>query len=122
MPHPPKSEVKQIIQGAPVIRLKDSQETAKYYRDVLGFTFDFGEDRYTVVWRDNAAIHFVRSDEPASGISIFLWVTNADGIYGEFRERGATIKEEIGDRDWGTRDFTVVDCNGLEIAVGHDIP
>ena len=94
MPHPPKSEVKQIIQGAPVIQVKDSQETAKYYRDVLGFTFDYGEDRYTVVWRDNAAIHFVRSDEPASGISIFLWVKIVNDIYGELEREGPQSRKK----------------------------
>ena len=121
MPKPPKSEVKQVIQGAPIIQVNDPEETAEYYRDVLGFEFDFGSDFYTVVWRDNAAIHFVRSDEPASGVRTFLWVKNADDVLAQFKEKGATVKVDIGNRDYGIRDFTVVDCNGLEIVVGQDI-
>ena len=121
MPNPPKSEVRQVVQGAPIIQVADPQETAKYYRDVLGFEFDFGSDFYTVVWRDNAAIHFVRSDELASGVRVFLWVKNADEVLAQLKERGVTIKVEIGNREYGVRDFTVADCNDMEIVIGQDI-
>ena len=121
MPEPPKSDVKQVIQGTPIIQVGDPQETAKYYRDVLGFEFDYGSDRYCVVWRDNAALHFVRSDESASGVRHFLWVKDADEILAQFKASGADIKVDIADQDYGIRDFTVVDCNGLEIVVGQDI-
>ena len=121
MPKAPKTDVRQVIQGAPIIQVKDPEETAAYYRDVLGFDFDFGSDFYTVVWRDNAAIHFVRSDEPASGVRNFLWVKDADEVLDQFKEAGAKIRVDIGDRDYGVRDFTVVDCNGLEMVVGQDI-
>ena len=121
MPAPPKTEVNQVIQGAPVIQVRDPQSTAEYYRDVFGFEFDFSHDSgyYTVVWRDNAAIHFVRGEEPATGVRIFLWVKDADEVFAEFSKAGANITVDIGDRDYGVRDFGVVDCNGLEISVGH---
>ncbi len=121
MPEPPKSDVKQVIQGAPIIQVQDPRVTAEYYRDVLGFEYDYGSDRYCVVWRDNAALHFVRSDDPATGVRLFLWVKNANEMLSQFRESGATIESDIQDRDYGVRDFTVVDCNGLEIVVGQDI-
>lgn len=121
MPEPPKSDVKQVIQGAPIIQVQDPQETARYYRDVLGFEFDYGSDAYCVVWRDNAALHFVRSDESAPGVRHFLWVKDADEILAQFKASGADIKVDIADQDYGIRDFMVVDCNGLEIVVGQDI-
>ena len=121
MPNPPKSKVKQVIQGTPIIQVTDPLETATYYRDVLGFEFDFGSDSYAVVWRDNAAIHFARSDDLASGVKVFLWVKNADEVLAEWKERGATINHAIGDREYGVRDFGVVDCNDMEIVVGHNI-
>ncbi len=123
MPRPPTSEVDQVIQCAPVIQVRDPQSTAEYYRDVFGFEFDFSYDSgyYTVVWRDNAAIHFVKGEEPATGVRTFLWVKDADKVLSEFTEAGAGITVDIGDREYGVRDFSVVDCNGMEFSVGQDI-
>ena len=123
MPKYPRSypEVKQVIQGASVIQVKDPEQTARYYRDKLGFEYDFGSERYSVVWRDNAAVHFTKSDRPASGVGIFLWVKDADKVYEEVRSNGAEIKVEIGDREYGIRDFGVEDINGLEVTIGQDI-
>src|SRR5256886_2876315 len=49
MPAPPSSDPKQFVQGAPVLHVPDVAATAAFYRDVLGFTSDFGDDRYAVV-------------------------------------------------------------------------
>ena len=123
MPQRPKSEVKQVIQCAPIIQVRDPKATAEYYRDVLGFEFDFSHDAgfYVVVWRDNAALHFVRNEEPATGVRIFLWVKDADEVLAESKKAGANITVDIGNRDYGVRDFGLADCNGLEISVGQDI-
>lgn len=53
MPDRPGSDPEQFIQGAPVVYVADVEATAAYYRDVLGFTWDFGDEVYAVVWRDN---------------------------------------------------------------------
>ena len=62
MPELPSSNPKQFVQGAPVLHVSDVVATAAFYRDVLGFMWDFGDQSYAVVWRDNSAIHFVRGD------------------------------------------------------------
>ena len=121
MPNPPQSDVKQVIQGAPIIQVTDPLETATYYRDVLGFDFDFGSESYAVVWRDNAAIHFARSDELASGVRVFLWVKNADEVLAQLQERGATIHHDIGDREYGVRDFGVVDCKSVWVLTSFSL-
>ena len=58
MPNRPTSNPAQFIQGAPALHVPDVKATANYYRDVLGFQWDYGDDDYAVVWRDNSAIHF----------------------------------------------------------------
>ena len=57
MPALPSSNPTQFVQCAPVLHVADVFATAAFYRDVLGFTWDFGDDAYAVVWRDNSAIH-----------------------------------------------------------------
>src|SRR5437660_9909496 len=74
MPKLPWSNPKQFVQGAPVLHVSDVVATAAFYRDVLGFMWDFGDQSYAVVWRDNSAIHFVRDDASPKGVHLFQWV------------------------------------------------
>lgn len=121
VPSYPTSNPAQFIQGAPVLHVPDVQAAVGYYRDVLGFISDFGDDDYAVVWRDNSAIHFAKSDHRPSGVHLFQWVRDVNSYHKEVRERGAEITAEIGDRPYGVRDFNVRDPNGISIIFGQDI-
>ena len=121
MPNHPTADPAQFIQGAPVFHVPDVQATASYYRDVLGFTLDFGDQDYAVVWRDNSAIHFAKSDRVPSGVHLFQWIRDVDAYYREIRERGAEIVLEPADRSYGVRDFNIRDLNGISIVFGQDI-
>ena len=94
MPEPPSSNPRQFVQGAPVLHVQDVLGTAAFYRDVLGFTWDFGDETYAVVWRDNSAVHFAKDDTSPRGIHLFQWVKDVDAYYKEIVERGATVAKE----------------------------
>ncbi|HEV8366566.1 MAG TPA: VOC family protein [Pyrinomonadaceae bacterium] len=121
MPSYPSSNPAQFIQGAPVLHVPDVQAAVGYYRDVLGFVSDFGNDEYAVVWRDNSAIHFLKSDAIPSGVHLFQWVRDVDSLYEEVRKRGAEVTVQPTDRSYGVRDFNVRDPNGVSIVFGQDI-
>ena len=121
MPAPPSSSPKQFVQGAPVLHVPDVAATAAFYRDVLGFTCDFGDDRYAVVWRDNSAIHFVRDQGPPRGVHMFQWVNDVDSYYDEIIGRGATVAAAPADQPYGIREFGLRDINGVEIVFGQDL-
>lgn len=121
MPQLPSSHPKQFIQGAPVLHVPDVKGAAAFYRDVLGFTCDFGDDAYAVVWRDNSAIHFVRDDGSPSGIHLFQWVQDVDAYYKEIVGRGASVAKEPVDQPYGIREFGLLDVNGVRIVFGQDI-
>jgi catechol 2,3-dioxygenase-like lactoylglutathione lyase family enzyme len=121
MPDHPGSNPKQFIQGAPVLHVSDVEATAKYYRDVLGFTWDFGDKAYSVVWRDNSAIHFVTDDHNPSGIHLFQWVRDVNAYHDEIASRGADITGVPADRPYGIRELAVRDINGIGIIFGQDI-
>jgi len=121
MPNHPTADPRQFIQGAPVLHVADVQATAGYYRDMLGFTWDYGDDEYAVVWRDNAAIHLARSSQGPTGIHLFQWVRDVDAYYREIRDRGARVLDEPADRSYGIREFKVRDPNGVDIVFGQDI-
>jgi uncharacterized glyoxalase superfamily protein PhnB len=121
MPERPSSNPKQFVQGVPVLHVPDVVRTAAFYRDVLGFTWDFGDETYAVVWRDNSALHFVKDEAAPSGIHLFQWVNDVDAYYRELVDRGATVAKAPENQPYGIREFAVNDVNGVGIVFGQDV-
>jgi uncharacterized glyoxalase superfamily protein PhnB len=121
MPALPTSDPPQFVQGAPVLHVADVAAAAAFYRDVLGFTCDFGDETYAVVWRDNSAIHFVRDSGQPSGVHLFQWVKDVDAYYKEIVGRGAVVTMEPTDQPYGIRELGLRDVNGVAIVFGQDI-
>jgi catechol 2,3-dioxygenase-like lactoylglutathione lyase family enzyme len=121
MPDRPQTSVRQVIQGAPVLHVPDVEAAAREYRDRLGFTFDYGDAGYAVVWRENAAVHFLRGDGPPAGVHLFFWVEDVDALHAELAGRGARILEVPTDRTYGLREFVVEDLNGVRVVFAQDI-
>jgi uncharacterized glyoxalase superfamily protein PhnB len=134
MPGLPTSNPAQFFQGAPVLHVPDVTASAAFYRDVLGFTWDFGDERYAVVWRDNAAIHFVnpsscrycpvesvRVGGAPSGVHLFQWVRDVDAYYREILGSGVAVVSEPSDQPYGIRELGIRDLNGVVIVFGQDI-
>ena len=121
MPELPSSNPKQFVQGAPVLHVSDVVATATFYRDVLGFTWDFGDQTYCVVWRDNSAIHFVKDERKPSGVHLFQWVRDVDAFHREIADRGAEISGGPKDQPYGVRELVVRDLNGVDIIFGQDL-
>lgn len=121
MPALPSSNPTQFVQGAPVLHVADVAATAAFYRDVLGFTWDFGDHTYAVVWRDNSAIHFVKDDGKPTGVHLFQWVKDVDTYFKEIVGRGAVVAMAPTNQPYGIRELGVLDNNGLRIVFGQDI-
>ena len=121
MPDRPTSNPKQFVQGAAVLHVPDVEATAAFYRDVLGFQWDFGDEVYAVVWRDNSAIHFVRDDAPPERVHLFQWVKDVDAYYDEILGRGAVVATTPTDQPYGVREFGMQDINGVGIVFGQEI-
>ena len=121
MPELPTSNPRQFVQGAPVLHVQDVLTTAAFYRDVLGFTWDFGDETYAVVWRDNSAVHFVKDGTSPTGIHLFQWLKDVDAYYAEIVDRGANVTKQPTNQPYGIREFGVSDINGVNIIFGQDI-
>ncbi|WP_390836118.1 VOC family protein [Tautonia plasticadhaerens] len=52
---------------------------------------------------------------------LYLPVDDAEGLFEEYRARGASIWHPIGDRPWGMREFAVVTPDGHRIVFGQDL-
>lgn len=122
MPDVPTSKPEQFCQGAPLLLVPDVRATAAFYRSVLGFKSDPGADtpEYSVVWRDNAAVHLAQGEHEPMGVRVSFWVKDVNTLYEEVRQRGAAIAVPIGTRPYGVRDFAIRDPNGVMVVCGQD--
>ncbi|MGD0189570.1 MAG: VOC family protein [Rhizomicrobium sp.] len=121
MPAHPTSNPAQFIQGCPVLHVRDVVAIATWFRDVLGFTFDFGDETYAVVWRDNSAVHFVKDTAEPAGVHLFQWIRDVDAYHAEVAARGAAVTEAPHNTPYGLREFSVSAPNGLAIVFGQDV-
>ena len=122
MPNVPTSTPEQFYQGAPLLLVPDVPTTAAFYRRILGFKTDPGTatPEYTVVWRDNAAVHLAKGEDAPRGVRIFFWVKDVNALYEEVLNQGAAIAVPIETRPYGVRDFSMYDPNGVMVVLGQD--
>jgi uncharacterized glyoxalase superfamily protein PhnB len=114
--------------SAPVFVVRDVLASVAHYRDVLGFRteFAYGEPTfYAGVERDGVVIHLqaARASTRTPGQSAMnVFVTDADALYQELRDKGARLVNEPTDRPYGMRDFNVHDVDGNELCFGMELP
>ena len=119
----------------PVFLVDDVVASAEHYRDVLGFDIDFvygDEPVYARVSRGDAIIDLSRSEPPGrrngvasagpgNGVDALIVVNDIDGLFEEFRERGAQILHDIASHDYGMRDFQIEDANGYVLVFTQEL-
>jgi predicted enzyme related to lactoylglutathione lyase len=122
VPNVPTSSPEQFYQGAPVLLVPDVLATAEFYRSALGFTADpdATSPEYTVVWRDNAAIHLTKGARVPEGVRLFFWVRDVNALHEQIVGRGIHVDVPIGTREYGIRDFSIRDPNGVIVVLGQD--
>src|SRR2546425_8072644 len=122
MPNVPTSTPEQFYQGAPLLLVPDVPTTAAFYRRILGFKTDPGTatPEYTVVWRDNAAVHLAKGEDAPTGVRIFFWVKDVNALYEEVLNQGAAIASEPVVATITSSNFTylVADSSTLTVPAG----
>lgn len=121
MPNQPTSDPAQFIQGCPVLHVRDVIAVASYFRDVLGFQWDFGDEQYAVVWRDNSAVHLTKGERDPFNVHLFQWIRNVDAYHEEVVARGANVTAPPRNQPYEIRDFSVIGPGNLTIVFGQDI-
>lgn len=118
---PPYIECEQIHAG---LAVTDLPAAIDFYTNKLGFRLAF-------TWGDPATFAglnlgkvqmFLRqgTSEP-KGCVVYFLVGDADVLYEFHRANRVDIAHEIGDREYGIRDYVVRDLNGYYLSFGHHI-
>jgi catechol 2,3-dioxygenase-like lactoylglutathione lyase family enzyme len=110
--------------SATVFVVSDIAASLAYYCDAIGFevTFEYGQPlSYACLCRDEVGLHLlaaaVTKRLPGQG-GLCIFVRDVDQIYAEVSARGARLLNRPEDRDYGMRDFDVVDADGNQLTFG----
>jgi uncharacterized glyoxalase superfamily protein PhnB len=107
--------------------VKNVPASVAHYRDTLGFevAFTWGDPvTFAGVCRDDVTIHLQADDQtrrPAGGGAVSIFVDDADRLYAELTERGATIPIEPKTYPYGMHEFSAFDPDGNQLTYGHAV-
>ena len=109
----------QFSHFAAVITVRNMQASLDYYQHLLGFECSFtwqDPPEYAVLHRGSVNVHLTsghhknrpENDAPV----IYIFVHDIDQVYTELMNRGTKFDVPIGNREYGMRDFDVLDPDG----------
>jgi uncharacterized glyoxalase superfamily protein PhnB len=114
----------------PSIRVKDMEAALSFYRDLLGFEVERNgsEVGNAALVRGDARIMLETSagfysasynaaiEErlgARSSIALYMEAMDLDDLYRRIVDAGVPIEDPLAEREWGQREFTVADPDGL---------
>lgn len=112
-----------IFSTIPVLASLDLAESVRFYVEQLGFEQrQYLPDRYAIVSRDGAEIHFWPCSQRliAENTSCYLRVTDVDALYREFLGRGVRL-DAPQYCEWDMRELYVIDPHGNLLKFGQPV-
>ena len=120
---------------APEFFVSDLERSLGFYREKLGFRSVFQEPDFAIVALGNAFVMLATPDEAwwpnvkawltsgprGVGLNIRIMVDDVDAMYERAVASGARFVLEIGDRDYGLRDFMISDPDGFVLRFASPI-
>jgi len=117
-------------QAVPEIPVANVEKAAEYYVNVLGFSFDWGDDKGGIggisqgdcrIFLTNAPF---RADYGNAG-TVMIWLNlnskaEVDELYQRWSGAGAKILAQPEDKPWHLREFRVGDLDGNQLRVFYD--
>jgi uncharacterized glyoxalase superfamily protein PhnB len=104
----------------PILRVADIATSIQYYVGVLGFTnAEWGNDDFTSVSRDGAAIYLCRGGQGSVGTWVWIGVDDVEVLYAEYLKSGANIRRAPESFPWAY-EMRVEDLDGHVLRFGSE--
>ena len=113
---------------SPIIPVADMQRSIDFYTEVLGFDVAMHSSDYSILTRDGASLHLTRADDQSvldatrGHTSLYLEVEAIESLWSHvshFRDRYKV--RDLFDREYGMREFHIIDPDDCLIFVGEEI-
>jgi catechol 2,3-dioxygenase-like lactoylglutathione lyase family enzyme len=117
----PLVECEQIHAG---LAVSDIPAAVDFYTKKLGFklAFTWGDPpSFAGVNLGKVQMFLQKGTPDPKGCSVYFLVGDADLLYEFHRANGVEVAQEIGDREYGIRDYVVRDLHGYYLSFGHHL-
>ena len=114
-----------------VLYTNDLQKTADFYKkfsieikeqDERKCVFQLGDfDIHVCIREDIEEYKYVNAQDHGGGVLMYIEVENIEQSYTIVKCIGGTIKSEIAERPWGTKEFLFQDPNGYNIVFYEEL-
>ncbi len=116
--------------AVPQIPVSNVEKAAEYYVNVLGFRFDWGDDRGGIggISQGECRMFLTNAnfrEHDGGGGPVVVWLNlnskqQVDELYDRWRSAGAKILAAPEDKPWHLREFRVADLDGNQLRVFYD--
>ncbi|MDB6007540.1 MAG: glyoxalase/bleomycin resistance protein/dioxygenase [Prosthecobacter sp.] len=122
---PPTYQAKNL---SPILPVADMDRSIRFYAEVLGFDTGLQSAAYSIVTRDGASLHLTLADDESvlevtrGHMSIYLEVRVIEPLWAHvscFKDHYKI--RDLFDREYGMREFHIIDPDGCLIFVGQPI-
>lgn len=116
----------EFLSAAPVLLTRDLSRTADFYTQHLGFSIVSLYPNYLILRRGAVALHFTHAadlDPKTNPCTTYVYVTGVRKFYAQCQSEGVLRQNAwLGDKDYGMRDFSLVDPDGNLLTFGEPKP
>ncbi len=104
----------------PILRVEDLNASVRFYVDMLGFkNAAWGNDEFTSVSRDGAAIYLCRGGQGRGAAWIWIGVSDVRKLHDEYKQRGVPIRLPPTNYPWAL-EIQVEDPEGNVLRFGSE--
>ena len=117
-------------QAVPEIPVSNVDKAAEYYVNVLGFSFDWGNDDGGIGGISQGDCRMFLTNEPFRAVHgpkspVIVWLNlnskqEVDELFGRWKDTGGKIVEAVEDKPWNLREFRAADPDGNQLRVFYD--
>lgn len=103
-----------LNQPVPELPVTDVEKAQRYYRDVLGCTIEwtYPDKDIGAVSNGETALFFRKRTESFEPTIHWIYTEDVDDLYEKLVKAGADIVDDIENKPWGHRQFTIKDLDG----------
>lgn len=97
----------QALYIIPIIPSFNIEETARFFRDLLGFSTFLDYGNYVILYKDSSTVHICEAIDTTGEMSFYFEIDNVDGLWAEIRGRlyGITTAKAPFDQHYGMREI-----------------
>ncbi|MFN3352606.1 MAG: glyoxalase superfamily protein [Brevundimonas sp.] len=104
----------------PILRVAHQERALAYYKDVLGFIQEWGDEYSASVRRGEASVMLATGDQGLGQGWLYVGVDDVDALRDEIAPKGAIIRIGPVNYPWGARELHVEDSEGNVLRFGSD--